>query len=101
MMTSSGQQKGLKAILEECEFDVSHLKAKCGPVCPFESQNCCMARLLSQRGYFVNQESMVETLIKGAGHECMFLPKFHCELNPIEMVSNYLLIEYLSNYYLL
>ena len=94
MMTSSGQQKGLKAVLEECRFDVSHLKAKCAPVCPFESQNCCMARLLSQQEDFVNQESMVETLIKGAGHECLFLPKFHCELNPIEMASNYLLIEY-------
>ena len=29
---------------------------------------------------------MLETLIKGSGHECLFLPKFHCELNPIEMV---------------
>ncbi|OJA13487.1 hypothetical protein AZE42_08411 [Rhizopogon vesiculosus] len=28
---------------------------------------------------------MLETLIKKAGHECIFLPKFHCELNPIEM----------------
>ena len=90
MMTSSRQQKGLKAILEERGFDVSHLKAKCAPVCPFESQNCCMARLLSQQEDFVNQESMVETLIKGAGHECLFLPKFHCELNPIEMASNHL-----------
>jgi hypothetical protein len=94
MTTSSGQQKGLKAVLEERGFDVSRLKAKCAPVCPFESQNCCMARLLSQQEDFVNQESMVETLIKGVGHECMFLPKFHCELNPIEMVRNYLLIEY-------
>ena len=34
---------------------------------------------------------MLETLIKAAGHECIFLPKFHCELNPIEMVSNNLL----------
>jgi hypothetical protein len=31
---------------------------------------------------------MLETLIKAAGHECIFLPKFYCELNPIEMVSN-------------
>jgi len=93
MMTSSGQQKGWQAVLQECRFDVSHLKAKCAPVCPFESQNCCMARLLSQQEDFVNQESIVETLIKGAGHNCIFLLKFHCELNPIEMVSNYLLIE--------
>jgi len=93
MTTSSGRQKGLQAVLEERGFDVSSLKAKCAPVCPFESQNCCMARLLSQQEDFVSQESMVETLIKGAGHECIFLPKFHCELNPIEMVSNYLIFE--------
>lgn len=30
---------------------------------------------------------MVEELIRSAGHKCIFLPKFHCELNPIEMVS--------------
>ena len=43
-------------------------------------------RLMSQQDDFVNQPSMLETLIKDAGHECIFLPKFHCELNPIEMV---------------
>ena len=37
MPTSSGQQKGLKTVLEECGFDVSGLKAKCALVCPFES----------------------------------------------------------------
>jgi hypothetical protein len=29
-------------------------------------------------------ESILETLIKNLGHECIFLPKFHCEPNPIE-----------------
>ena len=93
MTTSLGQQKGLLADIEEHGFGVLSLKAKCTKVCPFESQNCCKARLLSQQEDFVSQESMVETLIKGAGHECIFLPKFHCELNPNEMVSNYLLFE--------
>ena len=50
-----------------------------------------MAPLLSQQDDFVNQTSMVETLITEAGHECLFLPKFYCELNPIEMVSQLLL----------
>ena len=45
-------------------------------------------RLLSKQDDFTNQLSMLETLIKEAGHECLFLPKFHCGLNPIEMVRN-------------
>ncbi|KAF7371742.1 hypothetical protein MVEN_00030700 [Mycena venus] len=85
MTTSTGVQKGLKTVLEERGFNVKGMKAKCKPVCPFESENCCMARLLSQQDDFVNQVSLLEKLITEAGHECMFLPKFHCELNPIEM----------------
>ncbi|KIK32680.1 hypothetical protein CY34DRAFT_100942, partial [Suillus luteus UH-Slu-Lm8-n1] len=61
------------------------LKAKCLPVCPFESKGCCMACLLSQQDDFANQESMLKTMIKKTGHICIFLPKFRCELNPIEM----------------
>ncbi|OJA17241.1 hypothetical protein AZE42_10223 [Rhizopogon vesiculosus] len=49
-----------------------------------------MARLLSQQDDFANQEPMPETLIKKTGHLCIFLPKFHCELNPIEMASGLL-----------
>jgi hypothetical protein len=88
MVTNSGQPKGLKTVLEECGFTVSKLCAKCAPVCPFKSNNCCMARLLSQQDDFVNQLSMLEQLIGDAGHYCIFLPKFHCELNPIEMVRD-------------
>ena len=86
MTTVTGEAKGLQTVLEEHGFEVQKLRAKCTPVCPFESQNCCMARLLSQQEDFVNQESMLESMIKEQGHLHLFLPKFHCELNPIEMV---------------
>ena len=76
MTTPAGEAKGLKQVLEERGFNVSKLKAKCSPVCPFESENCCLARLLSQQEDFTNQPSMLETLIKGAGHECIFYRSF-------------------------
>ena len=87
MTDEQGQQKGLKQVLEECGFDVSGMHAKCKPVCPFKNENCCMARLLSKQDDLLHQPMMLETVIKAAGHEIIFLPKFHCELNPIEMVS--------------
>ena len=88
MTLPDGQPKGLQQVLKEHGFNVRKLRAKCSPVCPWENDNCCMARLLSKQDDFTNQLSMLETLIKEAGHECLFLPKFHCELNPIEMVRN-------------
>jgi hypothetical protein len=48
----------------------------------------------------MKQELLLEILIQEAGHECIFLPKFHCELNPIEMVSQFnLLIIYFNLLY--
>jgi hypothetical protein len=88
MTLENGQPKGMKRVLEERGFNVAKLRAKCSPVCPIENTNCCMARLLSQQDDFKNQPSMLETFIRSRGHECMFLPKFHCELNPIEMVCD-------------
>ena len=35
---------------------------------------------------FKGEVSRLETMITGRGHLCWFLPKFHCELNPIELV---------------
>ena len=97
MKLPNGDTKGLKHVLEERQFPNLHkLRAKCVPVCPIESENCCMARLLSQQDDFKNQPSMLETLIRGAGHEFIFLPKFHCELNPIEMASFLLIIKFVT-----
>lgn len=86
MTTDGGEVKGLKQTLEERGFNVTGMKAKCSPVCPFENTDCCMAWLLSKQDDFHLQDSLLELKIKGRGHLCIFLPKFHCELNPIEMV---------------
>jgi len=90
MTTESGEPKGLQQTLEERGFNVQELQAKCSPICPFESNNCCMACLLSKQDDFHFQESLLEQKLKAKGHMCVFLPKFHCELNPIEMVNLYL-----------
>ena len=102
MTLENGQAKGMQRVLQERGFDVARLRAKCSPVCPIENTNCCMARLLSRQDDFKNQPSMLETFIHSRGHECIFLPKFHCELNPIEMVfiiyfkCNTMLINHIS-----
>lgn len=50
------------------------------------SRDCCMTRVLSLQPDFVAEKPLLQLLIEQAGHKCLFLPKFHCELNPIEMV---------------
>jgi len=87
MTTESGDAKGLQQTLEERGFSFDKkLKGKCSPVCSFENETCCMARILSKQDDFWLQKSQLEEKITERGHLCIFLPKFHCELNPIEMV---------------
>jgi hypothetical protein len=47
---------------------------------------CCMQRVLSLEEDFRLEKPLLQVIIEKAGHKCFFLPKFHCELNPIEMV---------------
>jgi len=86
MTLKNGQPKGLQQTLKERGFNVAGLRAKCSPICPIENEGCCMAHLLSQQDDFQHQMSLLEQTITARGHLCVFLPKFHCELNPIEMV---------------
>jgi len=86
MTTNTSEAKGLKQVLEERGFEVHGMTAKCSPVCPFKNNNCCMACLLSKQDDFQLQVSLLKQKIITKGHMCAFLPKFHCELNPIEMV---------------
>ena len=49
------------------------------------SNLCCVTRALSQQQDFLAEKPLIQHYIEGKGHICMFLPKFHCELDPIEM----------------
>jgi hypothetical protein len=46
--------------------------------------NCCAKCILDLWPDFQEQKSLVQEVIKAAGHLCIFLPKFHCKLNFIE-----------------
>ena len=45
-----------------------------------------MVKIVSEMRDFKFQKTRVEELILSKGHRVMFLPKFRCELNPIERV---------------
>ena len=50
---------------------------------------CCMHRVLLLQDDFANEKPMLQHYLEGRGHVCLFLPKFHCELNAIEMLWGY------------
>jgi hypothetical protein len=39
---------------------------------------------------FVNEKPDIQHHLEGRGHVCIFYPKFHCEINPIEMLWGYM-----------
>ena len=52
--------------------------------CQSGSTDCCAKRILDLQPDFAEQKSLIQEVIENAGHLCIFLPKFHCELNFIE-----------------
>jgi hypothetical protein len=77
------QPKGIKTILAKQGIVRPGLCGKCKK-CEFESESCCLKRILENQPDFLAQKSLVQEVIEAAGHMCIFLPKFHCELNFIE-----------------
>ena len=45
---------------------------------------CCLEFLLSEQDDFKEQQNAIQELIVSRGHHCIFLPKYHPELNFIE-----------------
>ena len=45
-----------------------------------------MRTILAGHDDFKNEKCRVDAFLTSCGHTCVFIPKFHCELNPIERV---------------
>lgn len=85
---ADGQFKGMTAILTERGYPkAAALKATCLKFeCPEEGKSeCCQRRILFNAPDFANQESVLEIIARDAGYKVIILPKFHCELNFIEL----------------
>lgn len=50
---------------------------------------CCIYWVLSLQEDFLSEKPLIQSVIENAGHICLFLPQFHCELNAIEMLWGY------------
>jgi len=114
-----GKPKGMKRILQERSLWTAGLKKQCHRKkkdkgshtlgfgdrlfeetiqeyeartadCCETGKGCCALRILEVQTDFQEEKSMLETIIVEAGHEVIFYPKFHCELNYIEYYWAYL-----------
>jgi len=78
------QSKGIKAVLTEHRLWQDGLRGKCHSKCDTGAIVCCHKHILEGQPDFQAQRPLVQEIIEAAGHTCLFLPKFHCELNFIE-----------------
>ena len=58
---------------------------------------CCMYRALSTQPDFANQKEWLQETVENSGHLIIFFPKFHCELNFIELVWGFMKRELRDN----
>ena len=72
MVFDDGTPKGMKQVLIERHINVKGMRA------------ADMQQVLSEMRDFKYEKTKVEKYILGRKHRVLFIPKFHCELNPIE-----------------
>lgn len=75
----AGQDENIRNELDELAENVP----------PDTDEWCCAKRVLSLQRDFVEEKPMLQHSIEERGHICLFLPKFHCELNAIELYWGY------------
>ena len=74
--------------IEESEGSLDILELALSEPLP-TSNWCCMSHMLACQSDLWNEKPLIQHYIEEHGHICLFLPKFHCELNLIEMVWGY------------
>ncbi|KAH9117572.1 hypothetical protein LEN26_012591 [Aphanomyces euteiches] len=83
-----GKAKGIKAVLVERGAWKPSMRLTCGVAVDIPPSpailECCARHCLASFDDFRSQKSVLEEIVTSAGHVCMFYPKYHCELNPIE-----------------
>jgi len=76
---------GQNGIAMEEDMATADSEIQSGP----DDKWCCMHWVLASQEDFQSEKPLIQSIIEGAGHICLFLPHFHCELNPIEMLWGY------------
>src|SRR5947207_15589853 len=83
------QAKGMKQILIERDLYYEGLIGDCQlckeKIDDITRTDCCMHKILSLQNDFISQKSQLQEEIEKRGHKYIFYPKYHCELNYIEM----------------
>ena len=51
--------------------------------------DCCARRKVANQPDFLEQREWLREVVENKGHQILYFPKFHCELNYIEMVWAY------------
>lgn len=73
MTLTDGTQKGMRCVLEERGVDTYRMKA-----------DQMRKELRKFEDFRSDGVPIVEEMVVSKGHMCLFIPRFHCELNPIE-----------------
>lgn len=107
LQLENGKPKGLRTILRErglwrnkmplqckaCLEKISHSDRRnhanyrdLSTNDPIFTTTCCAVTCLSSQNDFQNQKEWLTEVVEGLGFFIIFYPKFHCELNFIEMI---------------
>jgi hypothetical protein len=86
-----GWFKGMAEILRERGLGhIAEKKAQCPDFrCEEGQTDCCCRRALFCQPDFESRNSTLEETARELGTQVVFLPKYHCELNPIEQCWGY------------
>ena len=86
-MHPNGHAKGIRTILMERGLWQPHLHLSCGKKENIdENPSCCARHLLgTQEDFCQPKKPYLQEVIENLGHKAIFYPKFHPELNFIEM----------------